>query len=183
MQDITTHAATNTPAEIWIFRAAGLTIAILALWNFSKKFWKSLKTFFTFASKITQIFDAIARIERQQIASGYRSMAILQESPLPMLEFDSEGHCIWANKAYLNLAKRPFEELKHQGWENTIRAEDRERVVNEWNHAKDSKRDFECEYFIESSNGTEVAVKCRANVMFDNHNNIVGWFEILKPQA
>jgi len=182
---------TTDTAEHLILQLSGIIAALVVIYNAVKWGWKALKGALKTFKNIQYIsaelspnggksvFDMISRIDKRQVFTEHRERAVLQESNTGMFELNKEGDCVWANKAFMTLTQRPFEDLKARGWENTISDEDIERITVEWNLARQAKRDFEGEYSIDREIDF-VNVRCRATVVKNSAGEVLGWFGIVK---
>jgi len=121
-----------------------------------------------------------------------RQWAVLNTTDQAVFETDVDGYCIRANRAYLDICGRPFDEIKGNGWKITVHPLDREFVTKEWQNAVNEKRNFESSFRVVSSTGKTYAVFCIAvpiSIPIHNSSIITGWlgryetvdFDVNKP--
>jgi len=167
--------------------------AIVVTLAFGKQAYRCVKNTVTMASNINKIAaeltpnggsslrDAVNRIEFRQIIDGERNRAVLNESDHAMFEADRNGNCIWANKTYLSKVGRNLDEISGNGWMNCIDSLNKDDVIAAWELAINQKTNFEYIYkMIDSRNDTTFNVKCRATVLHNGKNEVVGWFGTIK---
>jgi PAS domain S-box-containing protein len=113
--------------------------------------------------------DKVDKIEKCIISNqkviemiGDRQKWILDKQQIPIFESDSEGMCVWANDAYLELLKRDSTEVMGNGWRNFIHQDDREKVVNEWENAVKENRSSQSMYRMVDKDGKVYNVECYA---------------------
>lgn len=59
---------------------------------------------------------------------------------------NEKGELTWASEGFLQICERTLEEVIDNNWISAIHQDDRERVVDEWQHAVRDGRDFVMEY-------------------------------------
>ena len=107
-----------------------------------------------------------------------RQWAVLNTTDQAVFETDASGYCIRANRAYLDICGRPFDEIKGNGWRIAIHPSDREFVTKEWQNAVSEKRNFEASFKILSSTNKTYSVFCIAvpiTITVHNEPIITGW--------
>ena len=87
-----------------------------------------------------------------------RQKWLFDNREMPIFESDEEGRCVWVNIAYMNLVKRDMNFLLGNGWKNVIAAEDRQRVIQNWESCVKDGRDSEDTYSIIDANGKKTKV-------------------------
>jgi PAS domain S-box-containing protein len=97
-----------------------------------------------------------------------RQQWILDMQDTPIFESDANGLCIWVNDAYMTLVKTTKEDILGHVWKNCIHEEDRERVVDEWDHAVRDKRSSHTAFRLAAKDGTLQEVECYATKHKDN---------------
>jgi PAS domain-containing protein len=142
----------------------------------------------------TSLKDALNRLEanveelkldtKKIEARQWAHTATLKE---PTFESDQHGLCVRANKAYLNLVEKSFEEVEGNNWENIIIQKDRSDVWKKWREAVDRQRIFDGEYTIQTQSGTSYIVHCVAIPFFESVTGkllgYVGRFVEVKEQT
>lgn len=106
--------------------------------------------------------DSLNRIE-----AGLTKVQFLQSMAWDMSDSciyltDNQGKLVWANKSYLRLLGRTFDDIKISGWELSIHHEDRDIVTHEWYKACNENRPFEMRYRIIREDST-LYVRCEAH--------------------
>lgn len=107
--------------------------------------------------------DAINRIENTVNFAHERQRALLESSNTCTFETDNKGECVYANRAYLVMVQRPFSEIKGTGWVNILQEGNKLLVKHEWDKAVLEDRNFEMSYVIETPEGKEIKVYCKAH--------------------
>lgn len=123
--------------------------------------------------------DAINRIEATQIRTEERVRILLLDSNDGIWESDANGMCIWANRTLLNLMDLEIHEVTGNGWIAAIQESERNRVVTEWRHAVEDKREFRLEFPYQTRSGKIKNVSCRASPML-KLGKICGWIGVAK---
>jgi PAS domain S-box-containing protein len=131
------------------------------------------------ATSVENISNSLNALSTQGSRMEIRQQSILHSVSIPTFETDREGHCTFANKAYLDLAGRSMEDVKGPGWINIIHPEDRKRVRDEWNLAVHEKRNFELTYKIVCHEKMIFEVTCLATPI--TGNGYIGKFETVVP--
>lgn len=91
-----------------------------------------------------------------------RQKITYNDSSKPTIIFDSNGHCIEANEAYLDLTGRSLEECISSNWLNSVYIMDRQDVQKEWLDAVMNQRISEIEYRIMDTDGNQSKIKSTA---------------------
>ena len=118
--------------------------------------------------------DSLNRIEKRQAINEVMSVTLANSMNIPMFKTESDGSCVWASKAYLNLTGRSLEDTLGFGWILAIKSSDRSEVREEWGEAIKEKTHFEKVFSIIHAEGGEIRVSCRASPSLLN-NAIVSW--------
>ena len=79
---------------------------------------------------------------------------ILNDASHGVFHSDSTGKCLWVNPAYCKMVGRLPEDILGDGWQSYIHADDRDRVLNEWQRVVSSNREFGSRYRF--TNGLQV---------------------------
>lgn len=138
----------------------------------------SMKDMITALSeKITKICDNSGALANQFNRLEALQKSIVNTSDRPTFETDPSGACIFANKAYLELVSRAFEDIKNFGWINIIHPDDRQMVKKEWESAVNDNRNFELSFRIIKREQTIYRVFCEAHPINGSENGYIGHFE------
>lgn len=106
--------------------------------------------------------DHISRlsVELSEVKQGQRAQMAYETNPV--FESDRDGHCIYANRAYLRMLGVGLEEVEGAGWKSFIHPESRELVFKEWEAAVRDQRDFKLTYKFLAADGHEICASCEA---------------------
>lgn len=106
--------------------------------------------------------DHIGRlsIELSEVKQAQRAQ--LAYNTHPIFESDKDGHCTYANRAYLRMLGVGIEEIEGQGWKSFIHPDSRDIVFEEWESAVRDQRDFKLTYKFLAADGHEVCASCEA---------------------
>lgn len=118
--------------------------------------------------------DQVNYIKRTVEKIDQRQLNFFHFDPHGIVETDSKGNLIWANRSYLDLVKRHPEEVQMQGWRNVIAEIDRERIIREWMSAVADSRDFFSTFAIVDSHGHTIKVEARCLAMRDYEDKLIG---------
>lgn len=111
----------------------------------------------------SSVKDAVTRIEAKINSIEFAQHLTWDYAcQIPMFHSDTHGNCTWVNKSYLNMVKRPIQELVGFGWETCVAYEDRERVCEEWYESCSKNRAFDMIYSIIDLDGKTTKVRCQA---------------------
>lgn len=118
--------------------------------------------------------DQVNYIKRTVEKIDQRQLNFFHFDPDGIIETDSRGNLVWANRAYLDLVKRHPEEVQLQGWRNVIAEADRERIIREWTSAVADSRDFFSTHSVVDSHGIFIKVEVRCLAMRDYEDKLIG---------
>lgn len=90
--------------------------------------------------------DTIDKIQSELEMVRGSQRAVLDSSPIAMFEAESNGNCLWVNRAWRDLAGITDSQAYGQGWQTSILEEDRKRVKDEWLESVAQHRDFNSDY-------------------------------------
>lgn len=106
---------------------------------------------------------------------GQRRFATLATSaPVGIFETDCEGHCIYVNPRWCEIAGMPAEDAYGEGWAGAIDAEDRPRVLHSWCAAVREAGTFREQYRFRRPDGTHTWVWGQAAALRDTDGAIRG---------
>lgn len=116
--------------------------------EFSKNSGKSIK-------------DQITRIDQNTKLSELRIKLIATNLVTTgIFECDSDGGCVWVNKALAEMFGMEREEMMGNGWLTAIHDNERSEVWQDWNYSVNNKIPYEDEYSIYNKH-TEKIFKVR----------------------
>lgn len=138
-------------------------------------FWKIYK-------KLREIYDKIMLIAKELTPNGGSSLKdqcnrielrlngldffqkmYLDIVDMPIFMTDGNGHCTWANRAYLNMLGKQVNDIIGSGWETVIHQEDRDRVTQEWYESIKEERPFDLQCRYVTSDDSVIVVRCKAS--------------------
>lgn len=136
---------------------------------------------------ITKLAESMERVEERTLSMTEqvsrmeaRQQSILNSVDVPVFETDMNGKCTFANKPYLKLIGRTFDEIKGNGWINSIHPDDRTTVREQWDAAVKDTRNFEMTYRILGGDKFVYEVFCEASPIEGLANGYSGHFETVK---
>lgn len=171
------HFLDETWRYLVTITAAGVGGVIIA---FLRRSWGVLKTIEAEfrPNGGSSLRDQIEQIKRHLLSSiSYataRQWALIDGLGEPMFECDAQGYCIRANRAYLDLVGRSFDEVAGSGWELIIAEADRDAVWDAWVDAVERHRTFEGRYRIAAKDGGIFLVDAIATPIRDG-DVVTGW--------
>jgi len=115
------------------------------------------------------IKDSLNRIELRQVLQDRRQKALMLDMPIGVFETDDEGEVVWVNRKYLRMTGCALDEVKGSGWIDSVALEDRDRVVQEWNLAIDTEREFESDFMLITPDKEGVQVTARTYKMDEGY--------------
>ncbi len=99
--------------------------------------------------------------------------AISDASPLGIFVSDVQGHCVYANAAYLAISGQASDHTLGTRWSETIHPEDRVRVLTEWQEATRRQIPFLSEVRFLRENGSVVWARLNAAPLGDGKTGYV----------
>jgi len=99
--------------------------------------------------------DITARKKAKQALkeSEEKYSKLTQVSPVGIFQTDTEGHCVYVNEKWMEIAGLTFEEALGEGWVNAIYFKDRKKVFQEWYQCAETNISFKLEYRFQAPNG------------------------------
>ncbi|NER79960.1 MAG: PAS domain S-box protein [Leptolyngbya sp. SIO1D8] len=109
----------------------------------------------------------------QESEERYSSLAAV--APVGIFRTDADGHCIYVNERWCEIAKLTPEQAFGQGWIEGLYPDDREAIFAEWNQAASKNRPFALEYRFGRSSGLVTWVYGQAVAELDHVNKVIGY--------
>lgn len=125
------------------------------------------------------IKDSIRRIEQRLVFNDERQRAIMRDYKYGIMEMDASGLVVWANRTFMLKTGHSLSEIRGNGWIGLIEEIDRVRITEEWEAAKDQKRETNVKFHLTTSNSDKLPVHLIIHVMRDAHSNNVGFLGVI----
>lgn len=147
----------------------------------------------TFSEKLDRVYkevipnggssmrDSISHIHLMAQRMDQRQLALVSDMDKPVFETGPHGEWSYVNAAYCKMVGRSRHEVRGAGWLNTISAETRQHVFEEWQLAVTQKRDFEMRLHFVSSDGSSISGECKARRLTDQDDNTLGYMGLIVP--
>ena len=121
--------------------------------------------------------------EHQQTSNRYTN--ILFEANVGMFQMDLAGKCTYINSALQEMSGLYPKKALKEGLESAIHPEDKNVFLDAWDRfVQNGENTFEQEFRFGGSKGQEFLVVCKANKIFDAHNDVesyIGWVTDVTP--
>jgi len=175
--------------EIWSSRIAGITAIAGAIYGMYVSVRKTVSKIFNISNRIqyiseqlesnggTSLRDTINRIEARQVQTEQRERAFLQTHPNMMFELDLSLGLVWANRTFLDTLDVDSDTVAGYGWHNIICEKDRDRVLDQFETAKNAARNVNtCAKLIVSSDLLQtIETNIVATVMRSSNGDCSGY--------
>ena len=175
--------------EIWSSRIAGITAIAGAIYGIYVSARKTVSKIFNISNRIqyiseqlesnggTSLRDTINRIEARQVQTEQRERAFLQTHPNMMFELDLSLGLVWANRTFLDTLDVDSDTVAGYGWHNIISEKDRDRVLDQFETAKNAVRNVNtCAKLIVSSDLSQtIETNIVATVMRSSNGDCSGY--------
>ena len=172
-----------------------ITVFIRKLFKWSKKAAKQVEWLVEDKHDHIEIMEAIQLIKAEFTTNGGTSIkddfievkkalsfisaymrVVTNTNRTPTFETNAEGHIVFVNKAYARMTGYSKHEVLGMGWVNVVQPSERDKVVKQWLNAVRGKRDFDEDINFLHADGTACSVHATANIMRDEHGNMLGHF-------
>jgi PAS domain S-box-containing protein len=168
------------PKEIVDF-FTNLTKAMRTVELISKEFknngGSSMRDAIDFLKKDLKEIRRDMAISRQRIRTSYDVQNI------GFFETDLEGKCLYVSKKWCDLSGISSKDAMGHGWRNAISEHDRQRVIEEFCHSVQDKRDFDTTYEIVNRDGKLTRVHGHATPVYGHDDEIVAFIGTIKIVA
>ncbi|MEL7316259.1 MAG: PAS domain-containing protein, partial [Cyanobacteria bacterium J06559_3] len=108
-------------------------------------------------------------------ASKQRYASLAAAVPVGIFRTDAEGRCIYVNDRWCQIAGLSPEEAAGRGWEQSLHADDRDRVATEWYESTQHNRPFQLEYRFQRSDGQVTWVYGQSVAERDANGHVIGY--------
>ncbi len=126
---------------------------------------------------IAIILDITARKQAETALreSEQRYHALARAAPVGIFRSDLEGHCIYVNECWQELAGMTQDKALGDGWAAALHEDDRQRVFAEWYEAAQAPRSFRSECRFRKPDGQIIWVLTQAEAERDAKGQITGY--------
>lgn len=100
-----------------------------------------------------EMLDEIQSRDAALRASELRFRTLTSHAPVGIFQTDTQGHCLFVNERWCEMAGMRPEEAQGTGWARALHPEDRERVFREWYDAAKEGKEFASEYRFQTPYG------------------------------
>jgi PAS domain S-box-containing protein len=107
--------------------------------------------------------------------SEQRFRTLTSLAPVGIFQTDAEGHCLFVNARWCEMAGMSLEEAQGQGWIDALHPEDRKRVAQEWNDAAKSGAEFSGEYRFQTRQGKVTWLHGSAVALRNDAGQVTGY--------
>lgn len=114
--------------------------------------------------------DSINRIETGVRVTSAIVRAFQDSQEQGMFEAGADGRLLWANQTLLRWARRAGKELQGWGWTDTIAADQREHIRDNWERCVAERREFRQRYTMITSDDCMFDVDAFARPVIDPMN-------------
>jgi two-component system sensor histidine kinase/response regulator len=108
-------------------------------------------------------------------ASEQRFRRLSAELPVGVFLTDAQGKVEWVNECFNAMSGLPLDRLRGEGWPDAIHADDRERIVGEWQETVVAGDRFASEYRMVTPDGRVRRVRGRAQPLHDEAHRTTGF--------
>lgn len=105
--------------------------------------------------------------------SRFRDLTTI--APVIIFRTDASGKCVFINEAWKDLTGFPLDSTLGVHWAHCLYAEDRQRVLQEWETAFTAGREFSSEYRVNTHSGQIKHVLGRAISNFSEKGELLGY--------
>ncbi|HFQ14320.1 MAG TPA: PAS domain S-box protein, partial [Gammaproteobacteria bacterium] len=126
---------------------------------------------------IAIILDITARKQAEAALreSEQRYHALARAAPVGIFRTDLEGHCVYVNECWQDLAGMKQDEALGDGWAAALYPEDRQRVFDEWYAAAQAQRAFRTECRFQRPDGSVTWLLAQAEAERDAEGRVIGY--------
>ena len=124
------------------------------------------------AIDVTQQVEARKKIEEVNTELQF----VTDTMPQLVWATEASGDAYFFNKGWLEYTGLPFEEVKGNGWMQSLHPEDLDRTTNAWTHAFKDGATYDIEYRLRRYDGEYRWFLTRGTPMKDEDGNIIKWY-------
>lgn len=119
--------------------------------------------------------DAITRVEQMTISTRAHVRLQYQMNLTPTFEIDAAGKVTWINRAYVEEFGLGLDDVSGNKWLANIHPGDRERVMREYTHIIEDKRQGGIQYRAQFKNEPYRNMDIIVYPIFDHESACLGW--------
>jgi len=123
----------------------------------------------------TSLRDAIGRVEQMTISTRAHVRLQYQMNLTPTFEIAADGKVTWINRAYVEEFGLGLDDISGNKWLSQIHPDDRERVMREYNHIIEDKRQGNIKYRAQFKNEPYREMDVIIYPIFDHESACLGW--------
>jgi PAS domain S-box-containing protein len=119
--------------------------------------------------------ESLTRVEQMTIGTRAHVRLQYQMNPTPTFEIATDGKVVWVNRAYIEEYGLGIDDISGNKWLSTIHPDDRERVMREYNHIIEDKRQGSIQYRGQFKNEPYKEMDVIVYPIFDHQGACLGW--------
>jgi PAS domain S-box-containing protein len=122
--------------------------------------------------------EEIAERKRRESAlrdSEARLETLARISPVGIFRTDADGHCIYVNPRWCEIADLSADDARGRGWARALHPDDRDRIAGEWDGAASGRAPFRSEYRFVRSDGVTTWVLGQATAERASDGTVIGY--------
>ena len=123
----------------------------------------------------TSLRDAIGRVEQMTIGTRAHVRLQYQMNHTPTFEIAADGKVTWVNRAYVEEYGMGLEDISGNKWLSSIHPDDRERVMREYGHIIEDKRQGSIKYRAQFKSEPYREMDIIVYPIFDHESACLGW--------
>lgn len=127
-----------------------------------------------------QTHEVLRTLSEHVAALARKQQAGFHLSDRCLLEFDSDGRCIFANRAFLRFTGRTEADIMGTGWTSSFHPDDRREVARSWETAVTSKSSLELGARMARANGEYARGSVQMTAVHAS-GELVAWLGVFTP--
>lgn len=160
------------------------SLRLLIITKGDKQIWidQNARMFFKdgWAYKVSVVARDVTRLreaEQRVTESEHLFRTLAENAPVGIFQANPLGKCIYVNKRWCKVSGLTEEQSLHDGWAAGFAPDDREKIVQGWNNAVATNKEFEMELRFLTPNTPDGVTwaNARAITLRDDKGNITGF--------